>query len=71
MDRIDAESPAAGATIGDGMYRTRTGSSIVAIIRDGESIPAPGPEFSMVAGDVIVAVGTVDGLTAMRDLIRH
>ena len=62
-------SPASGATIGDGMYRTRTGSSIVAVIRDGESIPAPGPEFPLLEGDVIVAVGTVDGLAAMRDLI--
>ena len=68
---LTAASPAAGATIGDGMYRTQTGSSIVAIIRDGQSIPAPGPEFTMLAGDVIVAVGTVDGLAAMRQLIRR
>ncbi len=68
---LTAASPAAGATIGDGMYRTKTGSSIVAVIRDGESIPAPGPEFPMSAGDVIVAVGTVDGLAAMREIIRR
>ena len=64
-------SPASGATIGDGMYRTKTGSSIVAVIRDGKSIPAPGPEFGLIAGDVIVAVGTTDGLTTMRELIRR
>src|SRR6056297_1143459 len=64
------ESPASGATIGDGMYRTKTGSSIVAVIRDGQSIPAPGPEFPLVSGDVIVAVGTVEGLAAMRELIH-
>ena len=52
------------------MYRTRTGSSIVAVIRDGQSVPAPGPEFDLLAGDVIVAVGTVDGLASMRGLIR-
>lgn len=67
---ISETSVAAGATIGDGMYRTRTGSSIVAVIRDGKSIPAPGPEFGLVAGDVVVAVGTVEGLAAMRELIR-
>lgn len=64
-------SPASGATIGDGMYRTKTGSSIVAVIRDGQSIPAPGPEFPLLTGDVIVAVGTVEGLAQMRDLIRR
>jgi TrkA domain protein len=67
---LSATSPAAGATIGDGMYRTKTGSSIVAVIRDGESIPAPGPEFPLLAGDVIVGVGTADGLAMMRELIR-
>ena len=64
-------SPASGATIGDGMYRTKTGSSIVAVIRDGQSIPAPGPEFGLLAGDVVVAVGTTDGLATMRELIRR
>jgi TrkA domain protein len=67
---VTEASPAAGATIGDGMYRTRTGSSIVAVIRDSESIPAPGPEFPLLAGDVIVGVGTADGLATMRALIR-
>jgi TrkA domain protein len=67
---ITATSPASGATIGDGMYRTKTGSSIVAVIRDGESIPAPGPEFPLLTGDVVVGVGTADGLAMMRELIR-
>ena len=69
-DELTPSSPASGATIGDGMYRTKTGSSIVAVIRDGKSIPAPGPEFGLLAGDVVVAVGTVEGLAAMRELIR-
>jgi TrkA domain protein len=68
---VHSTSPAAGATIGDGMYRTRTGSSIVAVIRADQSIPAPGPEFGLLAGDVIVAVGTVEGLATMRELIRR
>lgn len=67
---LTSSSPAAGATIGDGMYRTRTGASIVAVIRDGQSIPAPGPEFPLIDGDVIVAVGTVEGLATMRELIH-
>lgn len=68
---LTPSSPASGATIGDGMYRTKTGSSIVAVIRDGKSIPAPGPEFGLLSGDVVVAVGTSEGLTAMRELIRR
>ncbi len=66
---LTPSSTAADQTIGDGMYRTKTGSSIVAVIRDGQSIPAPGPEFGMLTGDVIVAVGTTEGLASMRELI--
>lgn len=63
-------SPAVGTTIGDGMYRTRTGASIVAVIRGDTSVPAPAPEFAFEAGDVVVAVGTTDNLDELRSLLR-
>ena len=66
---INASSPASGTTIRDGEYRTRTGASIVAVIRGDASVPAPGPEFALEAGDVAVAVGTVDGLASLRNLL--
>jgi len=59
-----------GTTIGDGQYRTKTGASVVAVVRMDESIPAPGPDFELQHGDVVVAVGTNDGLTKLRDLLR-
>ena len=62
-------SPIASRTIGDGAFRTRTGVSIIAVIRDGQSIPAPGPDQQLLAGDVVVAVGTIDGLDQVRYLI--
>ena len=65
---LPADSVAVGTTIGEGMYRTRTGASVVAVIRGG-SIPAPGPEFRFEAGDTVVAVGTAEHLAALRTLI--
>ncbi len=62
-------SPAVGMTIGDGMYRTKTGASIVAVIRGGSSVPAPGPEFGFEAADTVVAVGTADNLATIRTLL--
>lgn len=62
-------SMAIGATIREGEYRTRTGASIVAVIRGDQSVPAPDPEFAFADGDVIVAVGTVDGLSQLRSLV--
>ncbi len=67
---IAATSSRGGETIGDGQYRTRTGASIVAVIRDDQSIPAPGPDFELLTNDVVVAVGTSEGLTMLRDLIH-
>jgi TrkA domain protein len=67
---VGDDSPALATTIGGGRYRTRTGASVVAVIRDHRSIPAPGPEFAFEPGDVVVAVGTPDGVSALRRLIR-
>lgn len=66
---VPPESTYAGATIGDGAFRTRTGVSIVAVLRDGTTIPAPGPDQVFDAGDVLVAVGTPDGLEQLRSLL--
>ena len=68
---IPARSATIGTTIGDGQFRTRTGSSIVAVIRHGDTTPAPGPEFEFAGGDVAVAVGTVEGLATLRDVMRR
>jgi len=66
---IGAESVAVGVTIADGAYRKRTGASIVAIIREDDQIPAPDPDVAIHAGDVVVAVGTSEGLVALQDLM--
>lgn len=66
---VAASSRFARATIGEGEFRTRTGASIVAIVRGETTIPAPGPETRLEADDVVVAVGRPDGLGALRDLL--
>lgn len=66
---IKPASGQAGSTIGDARLRTRTGSSVVAVIRGDATIPAPGPETVLAADDVLVAVGTPEGLRQLRDLL--
>lgn len=66
---IQAGSRFAGATIADGAFRTRTGASVVAVARGESTIAAPGPDHRFEAGDVVVAVGTPEGLAQLRDLI--
>jgi K+:H+ antiporter subunit KhtT len=66
---VAATSATAGRSIGDGMFRTRTGASIVAIVRSGVTIPGPGPDVLLEADDVAVAVGTPSGLEKLRQML--
>src|SRR5690606_13827001 len=65
---ISADSPYVGRTLGDTRARTRTGASIVAVIRDETVHPSPDPEFRFEAGDILVVIGTqrgIDGVIAI------
>jgi TrkA domain protein len=66
---VHADSPYAGKTIGDGRIRTRTGVSVVAVIRDTVHFPSPGPEFVFEPEDVVVVVGTIDGIEAVKSIL--
>lgn len=62
-------SPFAGRTLGDTAARTRTGASIVAVVRDREVIASPRPDFRFGPGDVVVAVGTAEGTAAVATIL--
>lgn len=66
---VGAGSPYAGRMLGDTRARTRTSTSIVAIVRGADVIPSPTPGTGLEAGDTIVAVGTREGLDALADLL--
>jgi TrkA domain protein len=55
---IPADSPFAARPLGDTQARTRTGASIVAVLRQGAALPSPTPDFMLQAGDLVVTVGT-------------
>lgn len=58
-------------TLGATKARTRTGSSIVALMRDKEVIPAPGPGTALHGGDTLVVVGTVEGIESLKELVNE
>jgi TrkA domain protein len=66
---VPASSRFTGATLAEGQLRTRTGASIVAVVRGETTIPAPGADHRFAPGDVAVAVGTPEGLAQLRELI--
>ena len=65
---IGAGSRFAGGPLGDTRARTLTGCSIVAIVRDTDVVPSPGPADTLLPGDVLVAIGSARGL---EELERH
>ena len=62
-------SPYDGRTLGDTQARTRTGASIVAVLRGGTVHASPRPDFGLVAGDTIVVVGTAAGTEGVATLL--
>ena len=68
--RVGGGADAADKTIAEAQLRTRTGASIVAVARGDDTLPAPGPDVGLEAGDVVVAVGTPEGLRGLRELLE-
>jgi TrkA domain protein len=67
---VDPDSPYVGRTIGETRTRTRTGVSIVAVMRGGEAFPAPGPTLSLKAGDTLVVVGMARDIETMVEILH-
>ncbi|MEU8526581.1 MULTISPECIES: cation:proton antiporter regulatory subunit [Streptomyces] len=66
---VGSRSPYAGRLLGDTRARTRTGASIVAVLRRTSVHPSPGPDFRLGLGDTLVAVGTREGVDALAAII--
>lgn len=64
-------SPYCGRRLADTRARTRTGASVVAVIRDGSAIPSPEPDFEFRSGDGVVAVGDDTATAALREVLIH
>lgn len=64
-------SPYAGRTLGDSEMRTRTGASVVAVVRSGAVHASPRPDFRFAPGDLVVVVGTPDGLKHAASVLEQ
>ncbi|MQA83612.1 MAG: potassium transporter TrkA [Streptosporangiales bacterium] len=68
---ITPGSPYDGRPLGDTRARTRTGASIVAVLREGGVMASPGPSFEFTAGDTVVVVGTRDGAAGVAEILAR
>ncbi|MCB0942987.1 MAG: cation:proton antiporter regulatory subunit [Mycobacterium sp.] len=67
--RIVAGSEFVDRPLGETRARTRTGASIVAIVRDEQVMASPGPSEVLHAGDVLVVIGTEDGIAGVQRIV--
>jgi len=68
---ISAGSPYDRRSLGDTRARTRTGASIVAVVRGQQVYASPRPDFVFHAGDIVVVVGTAEGTAAVAQLLAE
>lgn len=68
---IDHGSPFDGRTLGDTRMRSRSGASLVAVLRSGQVQASPAPDFTLAGGDLLVVVGTSEGLDTAADILRN
>lgn len=66
---VDEASTVAGLTLRDSAIHSRTGVSVVAILRGDASLAAPGPEDTLEVGDTVVAIGTTSGMKQFLKLL--
>lgn len=64
------ESPLVGASLGEADVWGETGATVIAVQRGSKTHPSPDPEFDLLTGDVLVAVGSREEQTALAKLLR-
>ncbi|MET9395315.1 cation:proton antiporter regulatory subunit [Streptomyces sp. NPDC006624] len=63
-------SPFAGRALGETRARTRTGASIVAVVRGEDVIASPGPAETLRAGDILIVIGTREGIAGVQRIVQ-
>ncbi|MEZ0359482.1 cation:proton antiporter regulatory subunit [Mycobacterium sp. SA01] len=66
---IAAGSPFVDRPLGDTKARTRTGASIVAIVRDEAVLASPKPDEVLHVHDVLIVIGTEHGISGVRRIV--
>ncbi|MCA9626614.1 MAG: cation:proton antiporter, partial [Myxococcales bacterium] len=66
--QLEPESGLAGSSIAASGVRTRTGASIVGVMRGGQLLPSPEPDFELSAGDLVAVIGSEAAHSAFREL---
>jgi monovalent cation:H+ antiporter-2, CPA2 family len=67
---LDRESPLIGRTIGELGIRTRTGVSVVGVMRAETFLPNPNPDFHFAPGDLVGVIGSAEQFAAFEQWVN-
>ena len=67
--QIRPDTPFVDRPLGDTQARTRTGASIVAIVRNEDVLASPGPAELLRARDVLIVIGTEEGIAGVEQIV--
>ena len=65
---VAAGSAMAGQSIADLALRTRTGATVVGILRDGQMLSNPSPHERLAVADLLAIAGTAEQRRALESL---
>lgn len=70
IDWLQAPATWRARSIGEAEIRSRTGASVVALVRPDGAVPGPDPGDVIGPGDTVIAVGSDDAVERLRVLLR-
>ncbi len=72
LDTVQVEPGARAAGQGMAALRLRqeTGATVIAVVREGQAVPNPPPDFPFQAGDIVVLVGDRESLNRGVEIFR-
>lgn len=67
--RVDSDSPAIGKALGELDVRGKSGATVIAVLRDGDTKISPGANYRLSEGDTVVLLGTPEKIERGKKLL--
>lgn len=67
---LDEGIPIIGETLEEARIREQTGATVIAVERGEECIASPEADFTLMAGDIVIAVGTHENQSELEGLLE-